>query len=367
MEAWRNFPNSIHLHVPFARKANCVFSLAGDATFGVDIVNPLEKGVLGSSGLEVTRIGLGCAALGGLYGDIPEEQAEAVVARALALGLNLFDTAPLYGSGKSELRLGRALQGVPRDSYVLCSKVGRVLEPTGGEERGEDIFDNPPPFKAVFDFSYDGIMRSFEESLERLGVDRIDVLHIHDPDNHYDEAIEAAYPALDKLRGDGVISAVSAGMNQSEMLAAFARAGEFDCFLLAGRYSLLEQGALDELLTLCIEKNIGILAGGTYNSGILAKGVGADAKYNYGDAPPEIIEKARKLEAVAASHQVNLKAAASQFALAHPAIVSIIPGTRQPDRVTENVELLKQSIPADFWEELRDRHLIRDDAPTPSG
>ena len=329
-------------------------------------MNPLERKVLGSSGLEVTCVGLGCAALGGLYGDIPEEQADAVVARALALGLNLFDTAPLYGSGKSELRVGRALAGVPRDSYVLCTKVGRVLEPTDGEEREEGIFANPPPFKPVFDFSYDGVMRSFEESLERLGVDRIDVLHIHDPDDHYDEAIGSAYPALDKLRGEGVISAVSAGMNQSGMLVSFARAGEFDCFLLAGRYSLLEQGALDELLPLCLEKDIGILAGGTYNSGILAKGARAGAKYDYDDAPTEIIEKAQGIEEVAARHGVNVKAAASQFALAHPAIVAIIPGTRQPDRVTENAELLKLSIPADFWEELRDRHLIRDDAPTPT-
>ena len=330
-------------------------------------MNPLEKRELGNTGLQVTRLGLGCAALGGLYGDIPEEQATAVVRRALDLGLNLFDTAPLYGSGKSELRLGRALKGVPRDSYVLATKVGRILVPTEGKDRGQEIFENAPPFKPVFDFSYEGVMRSFESSLERLGVDRIDILHIHDPDDHYDEAIKGAYPAIDKLRSQGVIRAVSAGMNQWEMLVRFAREGRFDCFLLAGRYSLLEQESMDELLPLCIEKKIGIMAGGTYNSGILAKGAQAGSKYNYADAPPQVIEKARQLEEVAARHQVSIKAAASQFALAHPAITCIIPGTRQPGRVDENFNLLTEKIPAAYWSELKERKLIRGEAPVPEG
>lgn len=330
-------------------------------------MNPLEKKDLGRTGLQVTRLGLGCAALGGLYGDIPEEQATAVVQRALDLGLNLFDTAPLYGSGKSEQRLGRALRGVPRDRYVLATKVGRILVPTEGKERGQEIFENPPPFQPVFDFSYDGVMRSFESSLQRLGVDRIDILHIHDPDDHYEAAIQGAYPALDKLRSQGVIRAVSAGMNQWEMLARFAREGRFDCFLLAGRYSLLEQESMDELLPLCLEKQIGILAGGTYNSGILAKGAQPGSKYNYADAPPQVIEKARQLEEVAARHQVSIKAAASQFALAHPAITTIIPGTRQPGRVDENFNLLAEKIPAAFWDELKERGLIRGEAPVPEG
>jgi D-threo-aldose 1-dehydrogenase len=328
-------------------------------------MNPLERKELGTTGLQVTRLGLGCAALGGLYGDIPEDQAEAVVQRALDLGLNFFDTAPLYGSGKSEARLGRALKGVPRDSYVLASKVGRILVPADGSERGQEIYDNPPPFKPVFDFSYEGVMRSFESSLERLGVDRIDILHIHDPDDHYEAAIKGAYPALDQLRSQGVIRGVSAGMNQWEMLARFAREGRFDCFLLAGRYSLLEQEAMDELLPLCLEQKIGIMAGGTYNSGILAKGAQPGSKYNYADAPPQIIEKARRLEEVAARHQVNIKAAASQFALAHPAITCIIPGTRQPARVDENFALLKEQIPTAFWDELKERGLIRGEAPVP--
>ena len=328
-------------------------------------MDPLEKVVLGTSGLEVTRLGLGCAALGGLYGDIPDEQAVQVVHRAFDLGLNLLDTAPLYGAGKSENRLGLAVKGVPRENYVLASKVGRILVPADGENNEQGIFDNPPPFKPVFDFSYDGVMRSFEHSLERLGVDRIDILHIHDPDDHWEEAISGAYPALKRLRNEGAISAISAGMNQWEMLARFARAGDFDCFLLAGRYSLLDQSSLDELLPLCVEKNIGIMAGGTYNSGILAKGAQPGATYNYSEAPPEIMAKAKGLEEAALRHQVDLKAAASQFVFAHPAITCIIPGTRQPDRVSENFNLLKEDIPTEFWNELRDKNLIRTDAPLP--
>jgi len=217
----------------------------------------------------------------------------------------------------------------------------------------------------VFDFSYDGVMRSFDESLQRLGVDRIDILHIHDPDNHYEQAIAEAYPALANLRGQGAISAVSVGMNQWQMLTRFGYAGDFDCFLLAGRYSLLEQEALDELLPLCLKKHIGIMAGGTYNSGILAEGAQEIAKYNYEDAPAHIITKVRCMEEVAKRHNVSLKAAACQFVLAHPAITTIIPGTRQPQHVQENFELLQESIPSDFWTDLRDEGLIRNDAPVP--
>jgi len=328
-------------------------------------MHPLEKAALGRSGLQVTRLGLGCAAIGGLYGDIPDDQATQVVHKALDLGLNLFDTAPLYGSGKSEERLGRALRDVPRDAYVLASKVGRLLVASDDDQRDGSIFDNPPPFKPAFDFSYDGVMRSLEDSLKRLGVDRIDILHIHDPDAHWKEAIEGAYPALERLRSEGVISAVSAGMNQWEMLARFAREGDFDCFLLAGRYSLLDQSALDELLPLCTEKNIGIMAGGTYNSGILAKGAKPGATYNYGEAPADIMQKAQAIEAVAERHGVDVKAAASQFVFAHPAITCIIPGTRQPARVEENFNLLIDEIPSAFWDDLRAENLVHESAPLP--
>jgi len=325
-------------------------------------MNPLEKKVLGSTGLEVTRLGLGCASLGRLEGEDAQEQATRVVHRALSLGVNLFDTAPLYGAGKSEKRLGKALEGVPRDDYVLASKVGHLVR---SPEEMESIPADQTRRPIYKEYSYDGIMRSFEESLKRLGVDRIDILHIHDSDRHWDEAIRGAYPALDKLRSEGVIKGVSAGMNQWEMLARFAREGEFDCFLLAGRYSLLEQGALDELLPLCLEKNIGIMAGGTYNSGILAKSGQADATYNYREPPPEVATKASALNAVADRHGVDLKGAASQFVLAHPAVTCIIPGTRFPERVEENATVIEAEIPAAFWAELKAEGLIHPEAPVP--
>ena len=327
-------------------------------------MKPTDNRILGSSGLAVTRLGLGCAAIGGLYGDISDDQATQVVKKALDLGLNLFDTAPLYGLGKSEHRLGDALKGTKRDDYVLASKVGRLLEPNDGQTNNS-IFENEPPLKIKFDYSYDGVMRSLDASLERMGVDRIDIVHIHDPDNHWQEAIEGAYPALEKLRSEGTISAVSAGMNQWEMLSDFAREGDFDCFLLAGRYSLLDQSALHELLPLCVEKNIGIMAGGTYNSGILAKGARPGATYNYSEAPTDIVQKASAIEAIATRHNVNIKAAASQFVFAHPAITCIIPGTRQPERVEENFNLLTHTIPTDFWTELRTEKLIDPVAPLP--
>jgi len=328
-------------------------------------MKPTDNRKLGSSDLSVTRLGLGCAAIGGLYGDISDNQATRVVKRALDLGLNLFDTAPLYGLGKSEHRLGEGLKHVARDSYILASKVGRILEPNNGQN-SDSIFENEPPLKIKFDYSYDGIMRSLDSSMERLGVNRIDIVHIHDPDDHWQEAIEGAYPALEKLRSEGTISAVSAGMNQWQMLSRFAQEGDFDCFLLAGRYSLLDQTAVHELLPLCLEKNIGIMAGGTYNSGILAKGARPGATYNYSEAPTDIVQKARAIEAVAARHSVNIKAAASQFVFAHPAITCIIPGTRQPERVEENFNLITESIPTDFWQELRSENLLDPAAPLPT-
>lgn len=328
----------------------------------------LERKTLGKSGIAVTRVGLGCAPLGGLYGDIPDEQALEVVRRALSLGINIIDTAPLYGYGTSEMRIGRAVADKNRDDFVLATKVGRLLvskEDKEADLRQDANWGTTSPLRPKFDFSYDAVMRSVEESLKRLQTNRIDILHIHDPDNHYEQALDGAYPALDKLRSQGVIRAVSAGMNQSEMLARFAREGDFDCFLLAGRYSILEQGAMDELFPLCESKNIGILLGGTYNSGILASDLNAGAKFNYADAPADVLRRARGLQAVAARYRVSLKAAASQFALAHPQVTCIIPGTRVPDRVEENLRLVDEPIPPDFWDALKADKLIRPDAPVP--
>jgi D-threo-aldose 1-dehydrogenase len=315
----------------------------------------------------VTRLGLGGAPLGGLFRDVREDAAIATVCRALELGLNLFDTAPLYGHGKSEERLGRALAGADPSARVLSTKVGRVLVPVEGNRLEPDEFDNPAPFKPVFDFTYDGVMRSYESSLKRLNTDRIDILHIHDPDDYFEQAIRGAYPALDKLRSQKLISAVSAGMNQAEMLARFAREGSFDCFLLAGRYTLIDHTALGELLPLCLEKRISIIIGGPYNSGVLATGARAGAKFNYADPPPAVLEKVRKVEAVCARHAVTMKAAALQFPLAHPAVTTVIPGARSVSELEENFNLIRHRIPADFWADLCEEGILPSDAPVPAG
>lgn len=328
-------------------------------------MNPHEKAPIGKTGLQVPRMGMGSAPLGGLFQDVPETRATATVKRALDLGINFFDTAPLYGHGKSETYLGKALSGVPRPSYVLATKVGRLLVPTDPSQLEKREFDNPLPFKPTFDFSYDAVMRSYEESLKRLNLDRIDILHIHDPDDYYEQAIKGAYPALAKLRSQGAIRAVGAGMNQAEMLARFAREGEFDCFLLAGRYTLIDHTGLKELLPLCVQKNISIIIGGPYNSGVLASGAQPGAKFNYADAPEEILQKVRKVEEVCQRHNVPMKAAALQFPLAHPAVASVIPGARSVEEIEENFRLISHPIPGDFWADMRKSGLIPDEAPTP--
>ncbi|HEX5410274.1 MAG TPA: aldo/keto reductase [Terriglobia bacterium] len=328
-------------------------------------MDPLQKVQIGKTGLQVTRMGLGGAPLGGLFEDVRGEAAVATVRRALEIGINFFDTAPLYGHGKSETWMGQGLAGISPGSRVLATKVGRVLEPVEPDALEKDEFDNPAPFKPMFDFSYDGVMRSFNESLERLQVDRIDVLHIHDPDSHYEQAIKGAYPALDQLRREGRIAAVGAGMNQAEMPARFAREGNFDCFLLAGRYTLIDHTGLKELLPLCVEKKISIIIGGPYNSGILATGAKRGAKFNYADAPPEILQKVRRVEEVCARHRVPMKAAALQFPLAHPAVASVIPGARSVAELEESFRLISHPIPGEFWAELRSKGLLPQEAPVP--
>jgi D-threo-aldose 1-dehydrogenase len=328
-------------------------------------MDPTAKLRLGETQLEVTRMGLGGAALGGLFEDVPENAAIATVKRALELGLNLIDTAPLYGHGKSEQCIGKALAGTDSTKRVLATKVGRVLNPVQPGELEPDEYDRPAPFRPVFDFSYDGVMRSLEESLKRLSVEHVDILHIHDPDNHYTQAIEGAYRALDDLRRQGVIGAVGAGMNQAEMLARFARDGDFDCFLLAGRYTLIDHTGLKELLPLSVKKHIAIIIGGPYNSGVLATSARPGAKFNYADAPPAVLAKVREIEAICGRHSVSMKAAALQFPLAHPAVAAVIPGARSVAELEENFRLIREPIPADFWAELRHHKIIPPEAPTP--
>ena len=243
-------------------------------------MDPLDKARIGKTELLVTRLGQGGAAIGGLFTIVTEEAAVSTVRRAVDLGLTLFDTAPLYGRGKSERLVGKALGGFPRDGFVLSTKVGRLLIPHEGQP-DDPHFKDLPGLEIEFDYSRDGMLRSIDDSLERLGLDRIDVALIHDADDHYEQAIGEALPTLADLRSQGVIKAVGAGMNQWEMLARFAREGDFDCFLLAGRYTLLDQSSLKELLPICEEKTISIIVGGPFNSGILASDLSPEATYDY--------------------------------------------------------------------------------------
>jgi D-threo-aldose 1-dehydrogenase len=326
-------------------------------------VNPRQPLTLGRTALSVTRLGLGTAPLAGLYRAVPEEEALAVIEGAWEAGLRFFDTAPLYGHGLAEQRVGKVLGRKPREEFTFATKVGRLLRADAPPEPGQ-AFVGTPPVNPVFDFSYDGVMRSVEESRNRLGIERLDILHIHDPDDHYREALAGAYRALDELRRAGVIGAVGAGMNQSEMLTRFAQEGDFDCFLLAGRYTLLEQGALDELLPTCLERGVAVIAGGVFNSGILG-----DPKpgthYNYQPAPPELIERAERIREVCDRHQVPLRAAAIQFPLGHPAVETVVVGCRSVAQLLDSIAMFEAAIPAALWDELKSEALLPEEAPTP--
>ena len=312
----------------------------------------------------LTPLGLGTAPLGGLYSPVSDEEAHRVIDAAWRHGIRFFDTAPLYGHGAAERRLGAVLAGRPRDSYVLETKVGRLLRRPSEPAPEDAYYKDTPPERPVFDFSHDGVMRSFEESLQRLGLDRIDILHLHDPDAHETEAMAGAYRALDRLRAEGLIRAVGAGMNQWPMLARFAEAGSFDAFLLAGRYTLLDQSALPTLLPVCERRGVRLIAAGVYNSGLLAD-PRPGAKFNYDDAPPAMIERAQRLAVVCAAHGVPLKAAAMQFPAGHPVVASVLTGARSVAELDENVAMTKVPVPAALWDDLRHQGLIAADAPTP--
>jgi D-threo-aldose 1-dehydrogenase len=340
--------------------------------------DPTERVPLGRTGLSVSRLGFGGASIGGLFEPVAEDAAIATVRHAWDLGIRSFDTAPLYGYGASERRTGAALRDRPRDAFVLSTKVGRLVRDGSAVPAGADIdrqvldgredafYVREGPVRLVFDYSADGVRRSIEESLERLGLDRIDIALLHDPDDHWPAAIGEAWPALERLRAEGVIGAVGAGMNQSAMLARFARETDMDVFLLAGRYTLLDQGALESLLPLCVERGVAVLVGGVMNSGVLAD-PRPGSRFDYAPAPPEVLERARRIGEVCARHDVPLRAAAMQFPLAHPAVVSLVAGVRTPGHLDEYPAMLALPIPAALWAELRAEGLLAPGAPVPDG
>jgi len=311
-------------------------------------VNPFDTAEIGHTDLRVTRLAFGSAPLGGLFTGVAEATAADTVLAAYDSGIRYFDTAPFYGHGKSEVRLGAVLAQYPRRDFVLSTKVGRVLVPAEGGAIEDHAYRDTLDYNPVFDFSADGIRRSFESSLERLGLDRIDIALLHDPDDHFEQAIAHAFPTLIRMREEGLVTAIGAGMNQSEMLYEFARRIDVDCFLLAGRYTLLDQSASERLLPECENRGISIILGGPYNSGILAGG----EHYNYEAAPREMVEKKRRLDELCAEHDVPLKAAALQFPASHDAVACVLAGARTAAEVRENVAMMNTDIPNSFWDAL---------------
>ncbi|MFI8193482.1 aldo/keto reductase [Streptomyces sp. NPDC085946] len=320
---------------------------------------------LGRSDVRVSALSFGAAGIGNLYTAVGEEQARAAVDAAWQRGIRYFDTAPHYGLGLSERRLGAALRSRPRTAYTVSTKVGRRLEPADGG--GDDLangFAVPATHRRVWDFSADGVRRTLEASLERLGLDRVDVVYLHDPDRHGEQAFREGYPALEKLRSEGVVGAIGAGMNQAEMLTRFVRDTDVDVVLCAGRYTLLDQRALTELLPAAQERGTSVVIGGAFNSGLLANPK-PGATYNYATASPALLHRALRLKSVADRHGTTLRAAALAFCAAHPAVASVLVGARSAHEVSDCAHQFAAPVPAAFWQELRATGVLPPDAPVP--
>lgn len=341
--------------------------------------NIYDRRQLGKTSLNVSTLGFGAASMGNLFQAVSDTEARATLDKAINLGMTLFDTSPRYGAGLSERRIGDALRPLAREQYVLSTKVGRLLKPDAKADISQlrHGFLTPMPFDAHYDYSYSGIMRSFEDSQQRLGLAEIDVLLVHDlgaythgdSDKRYFDQFETdGYKALDELRKHGHIKAVGLGVNEIEICERVMNIGQFDCFLLAGRYSLLEQAPLQQFFPRCEAHGASIILGGPYNSGILATGVKGNniPYYDYEPAPQHIINKVAKIEAVCHQYQVTLAAAALQFPLGHSVVASVIPGLGSANRVEQTIALFNEVIPAEFWQTLKDENLLDKDAPLPS-
>lgn len=331
----------------------------------------------GNSGLTFTELGFGTAPIGNLYRAISDDDARKILDLCWKSGVRYYDTAPLYGLGLSETRLNSMLRGKSRDDYVLSTKVGRLLTVAEPEERdGIGKWFEVPARREVYDYTYDGVLRSIEFSLERLGIDRIDILYGHDLDvfNHGTQEeldrklrdfLNGGHKALVELREQGVISAFGLGVNEWQPAQRVVEEGDPDVILLAGRYTLLEQEALETFLPLCEKRGVGIVIGGPYNSGILATGPGKGANYNYDPAPKGVIEKVSRIEAVCQDHKVRLVDAAFQFPLCHPTVVSVVPGGQSVAEMESNLLAADADIPVDLWKELKEKRLLAETAPTP--
>jgi D-threo-aldose 1-dehydrogenase len=326
------------------------------------------------SGLNFTALSYGGAPIGNFNGVFGEAEAQDTVSQAWDQGIRYFDTAPGYGNGLSEHRLGHALRSRDREEYVLSTKVGRVLTPTLRAPSTYGQYHDIPPFVADYDYSYDGVMRGVEQSMQRMLTDHFDALFIHDCDcythgsaanEYFHQAIVSAFPALESLRDQKVVKAIGFGINETDLMIEAVKATDTDVCLLAGRYTLLEQEPLDELFPICQERGVGIVLGGVYNSGVLATGPIPGARFNYAPADKGVLARAGQLEEVCRRYRVDLPAVALQFAYAHPVVVSACIGARNEKQQSQNAELFEANVPTELWEDLRAANLIRPDAPTP--
>ncbi len=334
-----------------------------------------EKRKFGRVDLEVTAFSFGTAPVGNIFREIDEATSDEMFQRSWEAGVRFYDTAPMYGHGLSELRTGQSLRWKKRDAFVLSSKVGRILKPAKRESIDFSPWVNGAPFTMHFDYSYDGTMRAFEDSLQRLALERIDILFIHDIDvftrgkdqpEVFRQAMDGCYKALAALREQKAVKAIGVGVNEWEVCHEALKQRDFDCFVLAGRYTLLEQEALNEFLPLCEKRGAAVVVGGGFNSGILATGARPGAKYNYAPAPAHIMEKVAKIEAVCAEFNVPLPAAALQFVVAHPAVASFCAGTRTVEQLDQNLAWFSHPLPTEFWAALKQKRLLREDAPVPA-
>ena len=320
---------------------------------------------IASTGTPLSELSLGCAQLGNLYREVSDDDARATVDAAWDLGVRYFDTAPHYGLGLSERRVGTAVRARPRDDFVVSTKVGRLLEPQPTVEGiDDDGFAVPATHRRVFDFSRDGIRRSFTESLDRLGLERVDIVYLHDPDDHVQDVLDSGFAALAELRGEGAVGAIGAGMNDAAVLARLVRETDMDVVMLAGRYTLLEQDSLDDLFPVCEERGVGVVVAGVFNSGLLARPVPPDdARYDYAVAPRWVVDRARSIAAVCLRHGTTLPVAAIAFPLAHPTVVSVCLGARSPSQIELNAARYADEVPTELWAELKAEGLLREDAP----
>lgn len=329
----------------------------------------MPRRLLGKTGLEVTVLGFGGATIGGFGKPVPQDVAHNTVREAHGAGLTLFDTSPYYGYGRSEHRCGHVLREMPRDSFLISTKVGRCLNPLRPHESMEGLRPGGLRFRPVFDYSYDGAMRSYEQSLARLGVGLVDILLIHDVDafthgsedrawRWFEAALEGAYRALCELRRNGDVKAIGVGLNDVTWCSRFLEATQIDCILLAGKYTLLDQSALPELLPKCAARRVGVILGGPYNSGILAAGPVEGARFNYATATTDVIDRVKRLAAICSMHDVPMQAAALQFPLSHPVVSMVIAGAAAPGEVAENVEFMRFPIPPALWSHLRSEGFI---------